>query len=121
RVRAAASGAGAGRCARAYIISNQLMPDHHRNLSADEHRLFAARIAKSLAEEPLTLDPNAHRERVASLLRQMGELTHYDLLAIGPTAPPPEIHQAYERLARLVHPDNAARLGLAGKESVLEV
>jgi tetratricopeptide (TPR) repeat protein len=99
----------------------QRMSDHRRSLSDDEQRLFATRIAKSLAEQPLTIDPSAHRERVAGLLRQMGGLSHYDLLAIGPTAPAPEIHQAYERLARLVHPDNAARLGLGGKESVLEV
>jgi DnaJ domain len=97
------------------------MPDHLRSLADDERRLFASRISKSLAEQPLTLETSAHRERVAALLRQIGEVSFYDLLSIGPAAPVPEIHQAYEKLARIVHPQHAARLGLEGKEGVLEV
>ena len=63
----------------------------------------------------------AHREWVASLLRRMGEATLYDLLEIDPASPLLKVHDGYERVARLVHPENAKRLDLMGREGVLEV
>ena len=90
-------------------------------LSEEELRLFTAKIARRLSERPLDLDPASHRERVAGLLRQAGEASFYQLLGIVPTAATQEVHEAYDQIARLVHPVNAARLGLVGREAVLEM
>ncbi|HRC87323.1 MAG TPA: DnaJ domain-containing protein [Thermoanaerobaculia bacterium] len=51
----------------------------------------------------------------------MGELTHYSLLGVGGTADAGEIYSAYSELARLVHPSQAARVGLSGREEALAV
>lgn len=90
-------------------------------LTGEELRLFSERISRSLAERPQELAFDAHRERIASLLREMGEATYYELLGIEPTASALEVHEGFERTARLVHPQNAARLGLDGREGALEV
>ena len=87
----------------------------------DELRVFSARIGRRLGERPLDLDPDFHRERVAGLMRQAGEASFYQLLDLPPTAAAQEIHEAYDQVARLVHPANAPRLGLAGREGVLEM
>jgi curved DNA-binding protein CbpA len=87
----------------------------------DELRVFSERIGRRLADHPLDLDPNAHRERVAGLLRRSGEASFYQLLDLPPTATAQEIHEAYEQIAALVHASNAPRLGLTGREAVLEV
>ena len=89
--------------------------------SEEELRLFSARIARRLADRPLDLDPSSHQQRVAGLLRQAGEASFYQLLDIVPTATSDEVHVAYDQVARLVHPANARRLGLAGREGVLEL
>jgi curved DNA-binding protein CbpA len=89
--------------------------------SDEEIRLFLERIAHRLAEQPLDLAPATHRERVAGLLRQAGEASFSQILSLPPTAAVLEIHESYERTARLVHPQNAVRLGLAGREGVLEM
>ena len=94
--------------------------DVHRP-SPDELRAFSARIAQRLGERPLDLDPDFHRERVAGLMRQAGEATFYQLLDLPPTAAAQEIHEAYDLISRLVHPANAPRLGLVGREGVLEM
>ncbi|HEX2225109.1 MAG TPA: DnaJ domain-containing protein [Thermoanaerobaculia bacterium] len=90
-------------------------------LSSEELSLFSDRIARSLREQPLDLKPEVHRERVAEVLRQVGDATWYQLLGIRPADSDLDIHAAYERLGRLVHPQHAERVGLAGKESVLEM
>lgn len=87
----------------------------------EELRLFTEKIGRRLKERPLDLDPTSHRERVAGLLRQAGEATFYQLLNIPPTATVQEIHEAYDQVARLVHPANAQRLRLDGREGVLEM
>jgi DnaJ-like protein len=87
----------------------------------DELRLFLQRIGRRLEERPVDLDPELHRERVAALLRQAGEASFYDLLDLPPTAGAQEVHEAYDRIARLVHPVHARRLGLTGREGVLEM
>lgn len=94
--------------------------DVHRP-TPDELRAFSARIAQRLGEHPLDLDPAFHRERVAGLMRQAGEATFYQLLDLPPTAAAQEIHEAYDLISRLVHPANAPRLGLVGREGVLEM
>ena len=90
-------------------------------ISKEELRLFSDRIAASLAQRPVDLAVPAHREQVAALLRQVGEASLYDLLGIDPAAPALKVHEGYERVARVVHADHAERLGLAGREGVLEV
>jgi hypothetical protein len=97
------------------------MPDFLRPVSAQELALFSERIARSLADRPLEITVGEHRERVASLLREVGAASFYQLLAVGPAASPERVHEGYEQLARLVHPVHAPYLGLEGREGVLEV
>jgi hypothetical protein len=89
--------------------------------SQEELLLFSTRIARRLADRPLDLDPASHQQRVAGLLRQAGGASFYQLLDIVPTATVQEVHEAYDQTARLVHPANARRLGLGGREGVLEM
>ncbi len=87
----------------------------------EELRLFSERIARRLSDRPLDLDPSSHQQRVAGLLRQAGDASFYQLLALVPTATAQEVHEAYEQNAPLVHTANALRQGLAGREGVLEM
>lgn len=87
----------------------------------EELRLFSERIARHLSDRPLDLDPSSHQQRVAGLLRQAGDGSFYQLLDLVPTATAQEVHEAYDQVARLVHPANARRLGLTGREGVLEM
>ncbi|HSF43106.1 MAG TPA: DnaJ domain-containing protein [Thermoanaerobaculia bacterium] len=89
--------------------------------SDEELRLFLERIARRLAEQPVGLDAPAHREKVAALLRKSGEASFYQMLGLQPTASALEVHEAYERTARLVHPSHARLLDLEGRQAVLEV
>jgi tetratricopeptide (TPR) repeat protein len=92
-----------------------------RELTDEEYRLFSERIARALAERPVTIPPREHRERVAELLRQLGEATFYHLLGIDPASGAREVHDAYDEIARLVHPSHASRVGLEGREGVLKL
>lgn len=87
----------------------------------EELRLFSERIKRRLADQPLDLDPSSHQRRVAALLRQAGDASFYQLLDVVPTATAQEVYEAYDQVARLVHPVNARRLGLSGREGVLEM
>ena len=98
----------------------QLM-EAQRGLSDEEFKLFSDRVGRGLKERPLVVLPKEHREQVAELLRQIGEATFYHLLGIDPGTGAREVHEAYDRVARLVHPVNARRLGLEGREGVLEL
>jgi len=90
-------------------------------LTEEELRLFSERIARSLADRPQEMDAGEHRERIAGLVRVMGEANHYQFLGIEPTSSALEVHDGFQRTARLVHPGNAARVGFAGREGALEV
>lgn len=92
-----------------------------RELTEEEYRLFSDRIARGLGERPLTVSAREHKERVAELLKQLGEGTFYHLLGIDPASGAREIHEAYDRVARLVHPSHASRVGLEGREGVLKL
>jgi len=87
----------------------------------EELQLFSSRIVRGLAERPLQTPAQQHREEIAALLRHLGEGTFYHLLGIDPGSGMREVHDSYERVARLVHPSHAQRLGLQGKEGVLEL
>ncbi len=97
------------------------MTDSLHAVTPHQLALFSERIARSLAERPLELGAEEHRERVAAMLREVGGATFYQLLSLGPTASPEKVHEGYERVARLVHPSHAPSLGLEGREGVLEV
>jgi hypothetical protein len=92
-----------------------------RELTEEEYRLFNERVARGLAERPLTISPREHKERVAELLKQLGEGTFYHLLGIDPATGAREVHEAYDRVARLVHPSHGSRVGLEGREEVLKL
>ncbi|HVS00960.1 MAG TPA: DnaJ domain-containing protein [Thermoanaerobaculia bacterium] len=92
-----------------------------QRVTPEELRLFTDRIARSLRERPLDVPPTPHKERVADFLRRAGEASHYELLGIELVASAREVHDGFERVARLLHPDNASRIGLPGREGVLEV
>ena len=94
---------------------------NHLGLTDEEARLFSERIARGLAERPVQILPREHREQVALLLKQLGEGTFYHLLGIDPGSGAREVYDAYDRTARLVHPSHARRLGLDGREGVLEL
>jgi curved DNA-binding protein CbpA len=79
------------------------------------------RIARGLAYEPVDLDAAEHRRQVADLLGRFGGLDHYELLGIRPSAGSVEIHTAYERLARAVHPVHAGRLGFEASSPALRL
>ena len=87
-------------------------------LMPEELQLFSSRIVRGLTDRPLEISAQQHREEVAELLRQLGEATFYHLLGIDPGSSARDVHDAYERVARRVHPSHARRLGLQGKEGV---
>lgn len=82
---------------------------------------FKDHIAEDLANHPLDLPIEAHRHRLAELLRDLGKLNHYELLGIELTAKNDDVLAAYNRLARVVHTSHAPRLGLQGKEEGIRV
>jgi tetratricopeptide (TPR) repeat protein len=77
------------------------------------------RIERSLKEHPLDIDPEAYRVRVTEMLASFGGLDHYEILGVGSSATTDQVQAAYEDLARLVHPVNAARFGLGGHEGAM--
>jgi tetratricopeptide (TPR) repeat protein len=82
---------------------------------------IAERIERGLAERPLELSIEEHRERAADLLARHGGLDHYELLGVSASAGIEEIQAAFEGVARLAHPSNASRLGLPAGERALSV
>lgn len=97
------------------------MESYRQRPSQEELYLFADRVGRRLTEAGVGLEPAEHRVRVADLLRILGGATCYQLLGLSPAASLVEIHEAYDRASRMVHPHNAVALGLAGREGVLEV
>lgn len=82
---------------------------------------LAERIAESLREDPLDIDTDQHRELLRSLFNRIGAMTHFEVLAVSPHSSDEEVHKAFIELGRILHPDNAVRLGMAGKEGVFAV
>lgn len=80
---------------------------------------LSERIRGRLEEEPIELGEAEHRALVGDLLARFGGLDHYELLGVKPDASEAKIQEAYERIARRVHPSHAARLGLTGRAAAL--
>lgn len=80
---------------------------------------FLDRIGKRLRADPVKLDIEEHRSRLADLLGRLGSMSHYELLGVGFHADEQSVHDAFDEVARLVHPIHAARLGLAGREGAI--
>src|SRR5258708_16560423 len=95
------------------------MHDRLRAVTPHELALFSERIGRSLAERPLEVGVPEHRERVAALVRDVGGASFYQLLAVGPTASPEQVHEADQRLARLVPPAHPPSLRLQGPPGAL--
>ncbi len=77
------------------------------------------RIARDLQERPLAIDADEYRRRIGDLHARHGGLDHYEMLGVVVGASVDQIQASYEEVARLVHPSNGARLGLAGREEAL--
>jgi tetratricopeptide (TPR) repeat protein len=82
-------------------------------------RRFAERIGAELAERPLEAAPEEYRRKVADLLARAGALGHDELLGVAPGADAEAVQEAFERIARWVHPSNAARFGIADRAEAL--
>jgi chromosome segregation and condensation protein ScpB len=81
---------------------------------------FRERIGAGLVSRPLKLDPEVHRERVATLVAEVGSMTHYELLDISVSASPELVAGAFEKVAREVHPWHAEALALPGGATIME-
>ncbi len=82
---------------------------------------FLDKIEESLEREPIEIEVAQHRELLKNLIGRIGEISHFELLAIGPQSTDDEIHKGFFELGRLVHPSQAPRLGLKGKEGTLQI
>lgn len=89
--------------------------------SGEVLRRFLDRIERDLAGEPLTIDPQDHRRRLAELLALCGSGSHYEVLGVGRTAGEADVHAAFRRVARLTHPLQAAALGMEEQLGVFQI
>lgn len=77
------------------------------------------RIGRELEQKPTTLRAEDHRTKLKELLARGGGLDHYRLLDVPLSANDVHVREAFERLARLVHPSHARRLGMPQESSAL--
>lgn len=97
------------------------MSDTIWHLTAEELRLFSERIEKRLAEHPVLLEKADHLAAVAGLIQRVGGGSFYEILDVDAAATWQEVHDAYERLAPQVHPSQAYKLGMLGREGVFDM
>lgn len=90
-------------------------------LSPRALQLFRERIGDDLSSRPIDLDAASHRQKVADLFSRLGQLDHYQLLGVETSCDESELLDAYQRLARTVHPDHARQLGITDRNRLLEV
>lgn len=93
----------------------------HRLVSAEVLKRFLERIIDDLEDRPLDLEAQDHLQQVSELFSRIGGLSHYEYLDVSVGASSEDVYQAYTELARLVHPAHVDKLGLQGKESILQV
>lgn len=89
--------------------------------SGEVLRRFLDRIERDLAGEPLEMDPQEHRRRLAELLAVCGSGSHYEVLGVGRSAGEAEVHTAFRRIARSTHPLHAAALGMEEQLGVFQI
>ena len=92
-----------------------------RLLDRETLERFLDRIAITLDQKPLALDPEEHRAEIADLLARAGGLSHYELLGLAPEAPVEAAAASFGRMARKVHPRHAEALHLADHAELLRV
>lgn len=112
------------RLASIELIGPHRKHESHATASLISRKLlerFKSRIAVELEREPLGLDPETHRQKLAGLMARLGGLNYYELLGVGVGSSAEEIHDRYTRLARLVHPQHATPLGLEGREAGIDL
>jgi DnaJ-class molecular chaperone len=90
-------------------------------LSSSSRDLFLRRIEREIERRPLRLNRDDHRKKLTEMLRNLGVVTHYQLLGVERHADERAIHQAYVDVGRHVHPLHAATLGLDDKAAALEL
>ncbi len=77
------------------------------------------RIGHELQRQPSNLRPDDHRAKLKDLLARGVRLDHYRLLDVPLSANDVQVREAFERVARLVHPSHAVRLGMPQEASAL--
>lgn len=82
---------------------------------------FLSRVAEDLEDQPFELPVDQHQKQVAELVASLGKMNHYQLLGVGLKATEEEVLKAYNRLARVVHPRHASKLGFEGRDEALAV
>ncbi len=82
---------------------------------------FLERIEQRLKNDPVELDPDEHRHKIAELVGTVGSMTHYELLDVGFHDTEQRVHEAYDQLARAVHPVHAAAIGFEGREETMRL
>ena len=126
-------GMGSGRLAAlrglARLWSVGLVTTHRRVQESGESdfltpkivQRFEERVASSLEDEPTKLDPETHRDFVVDCYEHLHERNHYELLSLDLGAGDVEVLRAFQEFARRVHPSQAERLGMTGREAGLRV
>ncbi len=83
--------------------------------------LLRERIGEELIGKPLELGVEEHSRELTRIARQVSGEDFYGLLGVKHGVGDAEIHDAYTRLARLVHPAHAERKGLGCRREILEM
>jgi curved DNA-binding protein CbpA len=99
---------------------SQVSSDPERILESLVDR-FLDRVGNRLRDHPIEIPLAEHKQRVTRLISLLGSFNHYEMLDVELHADEAHIHSAYEDQAALLHPSNAARLGMVGKEPVFRL
>ncbi|HVS65773.1 MAG TPA: tetratricopeptide repeat protein [Thermoanaerobaculia bacterium] len=86
--------------------------DEEERMAAMVQRL-EQKVKSWLDARPVRLDANAHYEIVADRVTRLSSLNHYEILDLEIHSDEREVHRAYDRIGRLVHPVHAKRLGVS--------
>jgi tetratricopeptide (TPR) repeat protein len=71
------------------------------------------KVGSALEASPVRMDPNSHYDVVADRVGRLSSLNYYEILDLDVHSDEKEVHRAYDRLARLVHPVHEGRLGVS--------
>lgn len=81
---------------------------------------FLLRFASQIPSEAISTTEEEQR-KVRSLIQRFSGMDHYEILDLAPDVEESEIHRSFQELAVLVHPENAARLGLQKGRAALRL